>query len=124
MPDNVKTVLSVSLRRLLRPLVKIMLREGLTYSNFVTIAQMAFVESAAKDFAGKGMKSTATSVCALTGMPLEQLKDVLVNQDQYEASEMLEATNPFHVSRKVGQWGRNGSREHPGQHNGEHDRAE
>lgn len=95
MPDNVKTVLSVSLRRLLRPLVKIMLREGLTYSNFVTIAQMAFVESAAKDFAGKGMKSTATSVCALTGMPLEQLKDVLVNQDQYEASEMLEATNPF-----------------------------
>jgi len=95
MPDNVKTVLSVSLRRLLRPLVKIMLREGLTYSHFATIAQMAFVESAAKDFAGKGMKSTATSVCALTGMPMEQLKGVLLDQEQYEASEMLEATNPF-----------------------------
>src|ERR1700678_2401593 len=95
MPDNVKTALSVSLRRLLRPLVKIMLREGLTYSHFATIAQMAFVESAAKDFAGKGMKSTATSVCALTGMPLEQLKAVLVDQEQYEASEMLEFANPF-----------------------------
>jgi hypothetical protein len=95
MPDNVKTALSVSLRRLLRPLVKIMLREGLTYSHFATIAQMAFVESAAKDFAGKGMKSTATSVCALTGMSLEQLKAVLVDQEQYEASEMLEFTNPF-----------------------------
>jgi hypothetical protein len=59
------------------------------------IAQMAFVESAAKDFAGKGMKSTATSVCALTGMPMEQLKGVLLDQEQYEASEMLEATNPF-----------------------------
>lgn len=95
MPDNVKTVLSVSLRRLLRPLVKIMLREGLTYSNFATIAQMAFVESAAKDFVGKGMKSTATSVCALTGMPLEQLKAVMLDQEQYEASEVLEAANPF-----------------------------
>ena len=95
MPDNVKTALSVSLRRLLRPLVKIMLREGLTYSNFATIAQMAFVESAAKDFVGKGMRSTATSVCALTGMPLEQLKAVMLDQEQYEASELLEATNPF-----------------------------
>ncbi len=95
MPDNVKTVLSVSLRRMLRPLVKIMLREGLTYSNFATIAQMAFVESAARDFAGKGMKSSATSVSALTGMPLEQLKSVLIDQDQFEASEMLEVSNPF-----------------------------
>jgi hypothetical protein len=95
MPDNVKTALSVSLRRLLRPLVKIMLREGLTYSHFATIAQMAFVESAAKDFAGKGMKSSATSVSALTGMSLEQLKAVLIDQEQYEASELLEATNPF-----------------------------
>jgi hypothetical protein len=72
-----------------------MLREGLTYSNFATIAQMAFVESAARDFVGKGMKSTATSVCALTGMPLEQLKAVMRDQEEYEASELLETTNPF-----------------------------
>jgi hypothetical protein len=72
-----------------------MLREGLTYSQFATIAQMAFVESAAKDFAGKGMKSPATSVCALTGMPSDQLKAVLLDQEQYEASEVLEVANPF-----------------------------
>jgi hypothetical protein len=95
MPDNVKTALSVSLSRLLRPLVKIMLREGLTYSHFAAIAQMAFVESAAKDFAGKGMKSPAASVCALTGMPLEQVKAVLLEHEQYEASELLELANPF-----------------------------
>lgn len=75
--------------------MKIMLREGLTYSNFATIAQMAFVESAARDFAGKGMRSTATSVCALTGMPIEQLKAAMLDQEQYEASAMLEVTNPF-----------------------------
>jgi hypothetical protein len=95
MPDNVKTALAVSLRRLMRPLVKIMLREGLTYSHFAAIAQMAFVESAAKDFAGKGMKSTASSVCALTGMSLDQVKAVLLQHERYEASELLEFDNPF-----------------------------
>lgn len=75
--------------------MKIMLREGLTYSQFATIAQMAFVESAAKDFGGMGSKSSATSVSALTGMPLDKLKSVMIDQEQYEASELLEVTNPF-----------------------------
>lgn len=72
-----------------------MLREGLTYSHFAALAQMAFVESAAKDFAGKGMKSSIVSVCALTGMPVEQVNAVLLDQERYEASEVLELSNPF-----------------------------
>jgi hypothetical protein len=95
MPDNVKTALSISVRRLLRPLAKIMLREGLTYSHFVDIAQMVFLESATKDFAEKGMKSGIESVCALAGIPLEQIDSVLLEQERYEASEVLELSNPF-----------------------------
>jgi hypothetical protein len=95
MPDNVKTALSLSLLRLLKPLVKIMLREGLTYSHFAAIAQMAFVESAAKDFVGKGMKSSATSICALTGMTIPEVQAVLIEQERFESSEVLEVSNPF-----------------------------
>jgi hypothetical protein len=95
MPDNVKTALSLSLLRLLKPLVKIMLREGLTYSHFAAIAQMAFVESAAKDFVGKGMKSSATSVCALTGMTVPEVQAVLIEQERFQSSEVLEVSNPF-----------------------------
>jgi hypothetical protein len=95
MPDNVKTVLSISIRRVLRPLVKIMLREGLTYSHFAAIAKMAFVESAAKDFAGKAKKSSVASVCALTGIDREQVDEVLIEQERYDASAVLEPTNPF-----------------------------
>jgi len=94
MPDNVKTALSISLLRLMKPLVRIMLREGLTYSHFAAIAQMAFVESAAKDFSGKGMKSSASSVCALTGMTVEEVKAVLVEQERFDSSELLEVSNP------------------------------
>jgi hypothetical protein len=95
MPDNVKTTLSVAIKRLMRPLVKIMLREGLTYSHFAAIAQMAFVESAVKDFAREGAKSPASSVCALTGMTPEQIKAVVRDHEQFEASELLEIDNPF-----------------------------
>jgi hypothetical protein len=95
MPDNVKTALSISLLRLLRPLVRIMLREGLTYSHFAAVAQMAFVESAAKDFAGKGMKSSVSSVCALTGMTPQEVKAVLIEQERFDSSELLEVSNPF-----------------------------
>jgi hypothetical protein len=95
MPDNVKTTLSVSIKRLMRPLVKIMLREGLTYSHFAAIAQMAFVESAAKDFAREGTKSPVSSVCALTGMTSEQVNATVRNHEQFEASELLEVDNPF-----------------------------
>lgn len=95
MPDNVKTALSVSLQRLLRPLVRIMLREGLTYPHFAAIAQMAFVESAAKDFGGNGAMSTAASLSALTGMSVAQLSSAIEDQERFEASELLEVTNPF-----------------------------
>jgi hypothetical protein len=95
MPDNVKTALSISLKRLLRPLVRIMLREGLTYSHFATIAKMAFLESGAKDFAGKGMKASISSVCALTGMSNDEISQVLLDQERFEALDVLEVSNPF-----------------------------
>jgi hypothetical protein len=95
MPDNVKTALSLSLLRLLRPLVRIMLREGLTYPHFAAIAQMAFVESAAKDFVEKGMKSSATSVSALTGMTAQEVKAAVIERERFDSSELLEVTNPF-----------------------------
>ncbi len=95
MPDNVKTALSRSITRLLRPLVKILLREGLTYSHFAAMAQMAFVECAAKDFAKEGMKSSIESVCALTGMNMDQINAVMLEQERYEASGLLDLFNPF-----------------------------
>ncbi len=95
MLDNVKTALSISLRRLLRPLVKIMLREGLTYSQFAAIAQMAFVESAAKDFVANGTKASVGSVCALTGMARDSVSAVLLEQERFEALGVSEVSNPF-----------------------------
>ena len=95
MPDNVKTALAVSIQRLLRPLVRIMLREGFTYPHFAAIAQMAFVECAAKDFAAKGARTNVSSLSALTGMPAGDIKSAVTEKERFEASEILEVSNPF-----------------------------
>jgi hypothetical protein len=71
------------------------LREGLTYPHFAAIAQMAFVESAAKDFAEKGMRSSVASISALTGLQAEQIHSVMREQERYESIAALAISNPF-----------------------------
>jgi len=94
MPDNVKNALAVSVRRLLRPLVRIMLREGFTYSHFASIAKMAFVDSATKDFVEKGRKSSAASVCALTGLSENELRLVVDEQERYHGIDLSDTATP------------------------------
>ncbi len=94
MPDNVKKALAVSVRRLLRPLVKIMLREGLTYSHFASIAKMAFVDTATKDFVAKGVKSSSESICALTGLSSSELEAVVRDQELFDGAYLADTATP------------------------------
>lgn len=94
MPDNVKKALAVSVRRLLRPLVKIMLREGFTYSQFASIARMAFVDSATTDFVETGVKSSGASICALTGLTLDELERTVSDQELFEGSYLKDTATP------------------------------
>jgi uncharacterized protein DUF6502 len=94
MPDNVKKALAVSVRRLLRPLVKIMLREGFTYSQFASIARMAFVDTATKDFVEKGVRSSSASICALTGLTPDELERTVSDQELFEGSYLADTATP------------------------------
>ena len=94
MPDNVKKALAASVRRLLRPLVKIMLREGFTYSHFASIAKMAFVDTATKDFVEKGVKSSSRSICALTGLTLHELETAVTDQGLFDGSDLSDTSTP------------------------------
>lgn len=77
MPDNVKQALAVALRRLFRPLIRIMLREGLTYPQFAMISRSAFIECAAKDFDVASSLSSSVSISTLTGISEDEIKDEL-----------------------------------------------
>src|SRR5450631_3383195 len=102
MADNVKRALAASVRRLLRPLVKIMLREGFTYSQFASIAKMAFVDTATKDFVEKGVRSSSESICALTGLSLTELKTAVIDQESFDGTYLSDTSTP--VGRVLHGW--------------------
>jgi len=75
-------------------LVKIMLREGFTYSQFASIARMAFVDTSTKDFVEKGVKSSGASICALTGLTQEELARTVSDQELFEGSYLADTATP------------------------------
>jgi hypothetical protein len=91
MRDNVKKAFAASLKRLLRPLVRLMLREGLTYSQFATITSSVYVESAAIDFAVEGKKASIKSLSVFTGLSEHQILEVLAADAKGSGSSDLDA---------------------------------
>ena len=93
MPDNVKQALAVALSRLLRPLIRIMLREGLTYPQFALISRAAFINCAAKDFAVGGSERSAGSISTLTGIPEGEIQSLLAHEFVAKAEAPSEPNN-------------------------------
>jgi len=93
MPDNVKQALAIALSRLLRPLIRIMLREGLTYPEFALISRAAFVNCAAKDFAVGGSDRSSKSIETLTGIPESDINSLLAHEFVAKADAPVEPNN-------------------------------
>jgi len=63
--------------KVLRPLARFLLRNGVTYAAFKDLAKQAFVDVATHDFALPGKKQTASRVATLTGLSRKEIKRVL-----------------------------------------------
>ena len=58
MAESIKETLLGAFRQLLRPLVRILLRHGISYGEYAETVKTVFVEVAAKDFQLPGKKQT------------------------------------------------------------------
>jgi len=63
--------------RVLRPLVRILLRYGLSYGDFSEVAKRVFVEVAADDFQIPGRKQTNSRIAMLTGIQRKEVGRLL-----------------------------------------------
>ena len=59
--------------RLLRPLVRVLLRYGVSYSAFSELAKRLFVEVATQDFTIPGKKQTASRISTMTGLSRKEV---------------------------------------------------
>jgi len=76
MADTKSRVLYAAIARILRPLIHILIRNGISYGTFADLAKWLFVDVADRDFAIAGRKQTISRVSVITGLNRKEVKRV------------------------------------------------
>lgn len=74
MSDSVKTGLLAAYAKLLRPLVRILLRHGITYAELSEVVKTVFVEIAAQEFRVPGKKMSKARIAIVTGLTRKEVQ--------------------------------------------------
>lgn len=77
MSDEHLKHLSAAVLRLLRPLVRILLRNGVSYRTFSDLIKWVYVDVAIKEFGIKGRKQSTSRVSVITGLSRKEVMRVL-----------------------------------------------
>ncbi len=81
MSMKLEKVLASSVRRLMRPLVRILLRNGYAYGALAEQIRKVYVEVAYNEFPPDGKKQTVSRVSGLTGLTRKEVKRLLDSSD-------------------------------------------
>ncbi|ROR35011.1 DUF6502 family protein [Inmirania thermothiophila] len=73
MSNDVREAISDAVLRLLRPLVRILLRNGVSFKEFAELAKWVFVDVAAKEFGIPGRKQTNSRISVITGLTRKEV---------------------------------------------------
>jgi hypothetical protein len=76
MSDKHLKLLSAAVLRLLRPLVRILLRNGVSYSTFSDFVKWVYVDVAGKEFGIEGRKQSTSRVSVITGLSRKEVMRV------------------------------------------------
>lgn len=74
MNESIQQILSRVILTLLKPLVRILLRNGVAYGSFAEMAKKTYVDVAFDDFPPKGKKQTISHVSTLTGLTRKEAR--------------------------------------------------
>jgi hypothetical protein len=66
--------LTLAVRRILRPLVRLLLRHGVSFHALSDLLKQLYVEVAEHDFVLAGRKQSASRISTLTGLPRKEVK--------------------------------------------------
>ncbi len=93
--------LSNAAARLLRPLVKLLLRNGVGYEAFSEIAKRVYVDVARAEFAIPGKKQTTSRISTITGLSRKEVSRVA---GLPALSEVLRETGINRAARVISGW--------------------
>ncbi len=80
--DPLQEALFKAVFRLFRPLVRILLRNGIPYGVFAEIAKRAYVEVAANEFGVDGRKQSDSRIATITGLTRKEVRRLKEQGDE------------------------------------------
>lgn len=91
MSNSVKSGLLAAFRVMLRPLVRILLRHGISFAEFAEIVKTVYVEIAVTDFRVEGKRGTKSRIAVITGLTRKEVSRVVegARQDSGESKSNL-----------------------------------
>lgn len=95
--EGMKQSVYSALINLLRPLIKILLRNGIPCGTFCEIARWVYVDVASHEFGIQKRKQTASRVAVITGLSRKEVKRLR----EISASEDLSATDRYNRAVRV-----------------------
>ena len=101
MSENVRIGLLLAYRKLMRPLVRILIRHGVTYHDFAELLKGIFVESAQEDFAHSSRSVTSAKISILSGLQREEVES---QQRILESGDYLPNSNLNQITHLLVGW--------------------
>lgn len=84
---NIKQLILSAARTMLRPVIRILIHNGVTYSEFCKLAKTLFVEVCANDFGLQGRPTNMSRIATMTGIDRKEVKRV---KDALEQADLVE----------------------------------
>ena len=100
MPDDLRSVLLSSVRLMLRPIVRVLLRGGIPFREFSELAKFTYVDIATTEYGRRNRPTNVSRTAILTGLNRRDVARIRAA----EPSAMLEAVYMSHGSRILAGW--------------------
>ena len=100
-PNRHLRTVSAAVLLVLRPLIRVLLRNGMTYRSFADLAKRIYVEVGMDEFGIDGRRQTVSRASILTGLSRKEVQRVL-NQGALDDAETRERYN--RAARVVAGW--------------------
>jgi hypothetical protein len=98
---NITPALSAAALAILRPLARVLLRNGIPYGAFADMARRAYVEVAERDFALPGKKQTVSRISTITGLTRKEVTRIQAADAVNDGSDSERYNRP---ARVIGGW--------------------
>jgi len=85
--------LTKAISKLLRPLVRILLRNGVPYGAFIDMAKSAYVDVAMHEFGVPGKKQTNSRVSTITGISRKEIQRLLSVEGEEDDQDLVTRYN-------------------------------